>query len=632
MGLFSRRRLDATDVADLVKALVPGLGMLPVGATATDLTDRIRATAEAGMSYAQFGPGLPLQPQPIDPRTPQGSIEPRRNEYPVGVNLDISRNRFVPFATLRKTADTVDIVRRCIEVRKAHITSLGWDITLAPSAIKRIMEDDGITRLGEAHAVARKRFQPEMTRLRDWWEQPDRVNGLDFGAWLSMLLEEQLVVDAVTVWPRRNLAGEVMALELIDGATIKPLLDNRGSTPIPPAPAYQQILHGFPRGEWTASLDGVVDQYQRTELVYKPRHRRTWSPYGFSEVEQALSSTDLYLKRIGWIRSEFDDGTVPDLWMRTDLQVGNSPGGLNPQQLAQYEAVINQSLAGQTVERHSIHLLPKGFDPVQMEQFAEKYNPDLDEVIIKLVCMCFSVMPSEVGFTPKSGIGGKGHQEGEANSAYRKDIRPTSTWIQSLLTQLSREFLGMPPELQFSLFGYETEDQLEAEQVSDLRVKSARATINEERARKGQPLYEFPEADIPFIQTSAGAVFLPGALAFGQVIPDRDLAPQAAQATAEAVATKTASAAVEVLKDSDSEPETPNATKAAPVRQPSAVGDEGAKFIKFVAKRAGTNKAWRPFDFAAMAVADADLLNELGRVGDLVAVRRVVGAITREPL
>ena len=67
-------------------------------------------------------------------------------------------------------------------------------------------------------------------------------------------------------------------------------------------------------------------------------------------------------------------------------------------------------------------------------------------------------------------------------------------------------------------------------------------------------------------------------------------------------------------------------------RKPGAVADEGVKFVKFVAKRAATNKAWRPFDFAAMPVADADLLNELGRVGDLAAVRRVVGAITREPL
>jgi hypothetical protein len=39
---------------------------------------------------------------------------------------------------------------------------------------------------------------------------------------------------------------ELFALEPVDGATIRRVLDNTGRTPLPPDPAYQQIIKGLP--------------------------------------------------------------------------------------------------------------------------------------------------------------------------------------------------------------------------------------------------------------------------------------------------------------------------------------------------------------------------------------------------
>jgi hypothetical protein len=657
MGLFNRRaasvdvaRIAAEAAAETVKALVPGLGALPQGATTTELADRARDVAEAGMANVPFGPGIPLVPVGIDPREPgQRQPAPRRSEYPVAVNLNLEGGRHVPFSVLRDVADRVDVVRECIEVRKAHLTSLDWDITLSRRAIKQIMATDGLSSPGKAAQLARERLEPEMARLRAWWERPDRPNGLDFASWLSMLLEEQLVIDAVSIFPRRTLGGDVLAFELIDGSTIKPLLDRRGSTPLPPAPAYQQILYGFPRGEWQAS-DTADDEMTAAELVYRPRHRRTWSPYGFSATERALSAADLYLKRIAWIRSEFDDGVAPELWLKTDMGVGPQGALKSAPQLREFEAVMNDLLSGNTAERHRLHLLPKGFEPTELEGFAEKYQPALDEYLLKLVCMCFSVMPTEVGFPPSSGIGGKGHQEGEANSAFRKDIRPSVTWMASLLTEVSRVYLGMPTELEFTFIGYEVEDQLEAEQVADMRTKGARSTLNEERARMGRPLFDFPEADVPFVQTSAGIVFIPGALSGTAAMdaPGKPSVPGVPDPQAEAeegVQPQPAPAAPGQVSDAPT-PEPAAADVLAPAagdepvpdghvrvaghvrRKPTAAAAAEAKtFLGYVRKRAG--RAWRDFEFVELAAAAGEL-NKAGAAGDMDLVRRLVATLTEE--
>jgi hypothetical protein len=644
--MFGRKGREAiaalTEQVEALKSLqVAGFGQLPAGSSTVSLIDRAEAMQSRDVTQSVFTPGVPFLPIGIDPReTNQPSAAPRRSEYPVSVNLQLNGVRHVPFSVLRDTADKVDVVRQCIEVRKAHITSLDWDFSLSRKAIGRVMAENKLTSPAEASQLARRLYEPEMTRMRDWWEQPDKQNGQDFAAWLSSLMEDQLVIDATTIWPRRNYGAEVTGFELIDGATIKPLLDYRGNTPAPPYPAYQQVLYGFSRGEWVASLDGVEDQYAAGQLVYRPRHRRTWSPYGQSAVETSLSAADLYLKRTGWIRSEFDDGTVPDQWMETDLNAG--PGGMSPQQLLEFEGVFNASLSGNTPQRHRIHLLPRGMTPKAMSGFAERYNPALDDYLIKLLCMCFSVMPTEIGFSPTAGLGGKGHQEGEANSAYRKDIRPSVQWVSSLITAMSREFLGCPSEVEMRFVGYENEDQMDAEQVSDLRVKSGRGTINEERSRHGLPLFEFQEADTPYIQTAAGAVFLPGALA-QQAAASAAGTANAGLPGGEVVSGETSAeplaptddGMIEVAVDTtgDGTPDGFIQVRQHIRRLPNTPAvEEAVKFLTFLDKRSkGVGGVWRPFAFTHWNKSDATVLNALGRRGEVAAIREFVESIHGSP-
>ena len=90
-----------------------------------------------------------------------------------------------------------------------------------------------------------------------------------------MLLEDMLVIDAATLYPRYTRGGSLYSLDIIDGATIKPLIGEDGRSPEPPDPAYQQILHGVSAADFSAD-----------ELLYLPRNVRAHRLYGMSPVEQ----------------------------------------------------------------------------------------------------------------------------------------------------------------------------------------------------------------------------------------------------------------------------------------------------------------------------------------------------------
>ncbi len=113
---------------------------------------------------------------------------------------------------------------------------------------------------------------------------PDRRRS--FGDWLRMLLEDLLVIDAATIYPRYDRGGNLYALDVIDGATIKPLIGEDGRAPEPPDPTYQQVLHGVPAADFSAD-----------ELLYLPRNLRAHRLYGLSPVEQVALTVNIALRR-----------------------------------------------------------------------------------------------------------------------------------------------------------------------------------------------------------------------------------------------------------------------------------------------------------------------------------------------
>lgn len=567
-----------------------------------------------------FTPGQPIIPGAINPVREDGRPDPRRYEYQVAQNINITPTRLVPYSTLRAAADQVDILRRCIEVLKKKMVGLDWDIVLGEDAADKIMAESDEKSINRAMAKAKEEFSEDINRLRQFWEVPDVANGMIFADWLNMALEDILVLDAWAVWPLKTVGGDLKALQILDGSTIKPLIDARGMRPEPPFPAFQQILYGFPRSEFAAPQEEVEadGEFSSDELAFMVRNRRSNSVYGFSEVERSLPIADIYLRRQQWLRAEYTDGVIPELLLKSD-------GTFTPDQLRAYENVLNDYLAGQTEQRKRANILPANFEPIAMDGYGEKFKSTLDDFLVTAICGHFGVQPSEIGMAQSAGLnGGAGLQDGQANSSEVIGLVPLANWVGKMLSQLSYVFLGMPRELEFKFMPSARNDGEAIARTMDVGIKNGTVTRNEARAKMGLPLLDAPEADLPIIETAAGTF----------VITNEGLEPLAAPAdesmTGPVTAEGDADQATTVegtpdSKEAPAEPEKPEPVKDEPKAEKPAdekpaepVKDAGkealAELRKF--KKLLNKGIKRPFEFHHLDENYASTLNKFIAVGD----------------
>lgn len=614
MGIFDKaiERL-ATQIAKAAPTVTPITNtqiQQALGSTnAQGYGNSVGLPRDPQMANVPFTPGIPLIPGAINPVRADGRPDPRRYEFQVAQNINVTPTRLVPFATLRAAADQIDILRRCIEVIKQKMVGLDWDIVLAEDAVEKIMAESGEKTTTRAMQLAKDKYSDEISKLRQFWEQPDVSNGLVFADWLNMALEEVLVLDAWAVWPQRTVGGDLKGLQILDGSTIKPLIDDRGMRPQAPHPAFQQILYGFPRSEFSApdETEEADGEFSSDELSYMVKNRRTNTVYGFSPTERALTLADIYLRRQQWLRAEYTDGVLPDLMFKTDANFGNSPDLLRA-----YENVLNDDLAGQTEQRKKARILPAGLEPVQFDGYGEKFKDVLDEYLVNSICGHFGVQPTEIGFAPKGGLGGAGFQEGQGVSSEVIGVLPLAQWVGRMISNMSYVFLGAPREIEFKFMPSKRNDSLQAAQQQDIKIKSGGLTINEARSRDGLPLVDAPEADQPLIVLPSGAFFITddGLMPIG-VDMSADLTDGNEEAT-DAVDAETVNE--ETPADS---PEPEPTEQAAEIPEPEtepvdkAARDEARQFIRWLRK-----SPTRPFNFTTMPDTYADTLNKFVAVGD----------------
>jgi hypothetical protein len=591
---------------------------LPAGATTIGTDDLM---AQSGLAMQQtygnnvalprapfsatvpFGPGNPIIPGAINPVNPlTGRPEPRRYEYQVAQNINIVPTRLVPFSTLRAAGDSIDILRRCIEVTKSKMNGLQFDIVLGSDASEKIAAESGGDHV-RAMAKAREKYTDEINRLREFWENPDKANGYTWQDWINIAIEDILVIDALAIYPQPTVGGDLYGFQILDGSTIKPLIDDRGMRPMSPNAAFQQILYGFPRSEFAATEeDPKADgEFTSDQLAYMVRNRRSITVYGFSPVERALPLADIYLRRQQWIRAEYTDGVMPELMFTTD-----EDWGTNPDLLLAYERILNDDLAGQTEQRKRARLLPKGLTPIVNEGYGEKFKDTLDDYLVTSICGHFGVQPAEIGFSPKSGLGGAGYAEGQAENGEALGIGPLANWISKQLTNLSYTYLGMPRELEFKLLTSERRDTEENARKNEIEVRSGGKSINERRSELGLPLLDTPQADMP-IMVAGSSVLL--------FSPDGIIdAAQAAQAP--------------TLSGPDATPDAP--TTPNPLEQKPSTEvkpeDEEVTEVKAFMKWAAKGKRARLFEFKSLDPIVGDALNRCAFDGDLDTARALAKA------
>jgi Phage portal protein len=380
-----------------------------------------------------FSPGYPLAPPEPEPV--------RLWDFPVGWNTIYTPRAYeaIGFAELRALADGHDITRLAIETRKDQIERLEWRI--APRG-GRAAGPDAASRIAQ---------------LTGFWRKPDGEQ--PFASWLREVLEDLLVLDAPVFEVRRDRGGRIVGLDVVDGATIKLLIDDTGRRPRPPAPAYQQVIHGRP---WRLlSAD---------QLIYAPRNRRPHKAYGFSPVEQIVVTVNIGLRRQAMQLQHFTEGNVPPGLL-------NAPDGWNAEQIRQFQEWFDAILAGNTGARTRLVWGPSG---ARYQAFKEApLKDDFDEWLARVVCYAFSLPPN--AFTRQTN---RATAETMQEAALTEGLAPLMGWVKRLADGVIQDRMGHG-DLEFA---WQVDRPLAAETQAAMLIglrKEGIVTLNEARAERG---------------------------------------------------------------------------------------------------------------------------------------------------
>lgn len=410
----------------------------------TPIEPGIVARVAAGMRYmftgetpAWFGAGEPLSP--VVPEAEKPSVEGRQFDYPFAVNLQQMprHNEAVSFAQMRALADGYDLLRLVIETRKDQLARLKW-------AIK--------PRGDQAHGD-----DPRCIEVATFFARPDQEN--NWLTWLRLLVEDMLVIDAPALYLRRTKGGQLFAAEPVDGASIKRILDDRGRTPLPPLPAYQQMLKGLP-----------AINYSRDELLYLPRNPRTHKVYGFSPVEQIIMTVNIALRRQLHKLSYYSEGSTPDL-------VFSVPAEWSPEQIAYFENYWNTLLAGDLAERRRTRFVPEGVKPYNTREAALK--DEFDDWLARIVCYAFSISPQ-----PLVKEMNRATAEVGQDAALAEGLAPSMAWVKSLMDQLIERGFGYS-DLEFEWQDEKSISPAEQAQIDKTYLEAGVLHPDEVRARLG---------------------------------------------------------------------------------------------------------------------------------------------------
>ncbi len=402
------------------------------------MSESFIARVARGIGTAWFGPQAPLPP------AAPSEVAGRQFDYPFGFNLAVTPrgNERTGFAELRGLADASDLVRLAVETRKDQIERLSWRIR--PRGIGGDSADD-----------------PRIAALTDFFARPDRRNG--WHAWLRLLLEDLLVIDAPTLYRRRNRLGGLWALEVLDGSTIKRLIDDWGRTPAPPSPAYQQILKGIP----------AVD-YDVTELIYAPRNARVHKAYGFSPVEQVQMAVNIALRRQIYQLQYYTEGNIPEALIGV-------PESWNPDQIRQFQSYWDSLHLGDTAERRHAKFVPGGvaktFVPVREPAMKDAF----DEWLARIVCYAFSLPP-----TAFTGQVNRATAETVQDVAVSEGLVPLQNWVKQLIDGVIAEDFGAP-DLEFAWDADRDIDPAATASIAVSYVQAGIKTVDEVRAELGLP-------------------------------------------------------------------------------------------------------------------------------------------------
>lgn len=405
--------------------------------------------------------------QPLPPQVQQEAG--RQFDYPVAYNLNYQprADLRVKFWRLKALAQGCGLLRIVMESQKDLVTATQWNIKpreIAPGKRPGAGGDKAIT------------------DIEAFFRYPDRRH--DWAQWSGALLDQAFVLDALSIYRRRDLAGRPYSFEILDGATIRPLIDGSGRQPIAPDAAYQQILKGIP------AIDYSTDQ-----LLYYPKNIRVDNPYGYGPVEQIVDYVETAIERVKSQKAWFTEGNLVD-------GLFSGPVEWKTDQIRAWQGYWDSLFAGNVAMRRKGFWVPNGTTFQSLK--GAPLKDEFDEWLARVICHAFRASPQ-----PFIKQVSRGNQESQQEVAEESGVAVYLDYVKRIMDRILTEDFQRP-DLEFEWADDREFDPLVSAQIDNLRLAYASRTINEVRDKNGEDPIE--GGDTPLIITAGGAVTLDSVL------------------------------------------------------------------------------------------------------------------------
>jgi hypothetical protein len=328
--------------------------------------------------------------------------------------------------------------------------------------------------------------------IETFFKRPDYE--LSFRPWLRSLLEDVLVIDAPTLYADRDRFGSLVRLEVIDGATIKKVIDDRGRTPRPIrwtgapfmwngmqinrdnyaalgfkvygeliyAPSYQQILKGLPAVDYTTR-----DIYQR---VLNPRPHKI---YGASPVQFVMTTVNIAMRRQFSQFQYYQEGNEPSA-------LYTLPASWTPDQVERWQNYWDNLLAGDLGRRRQMKFIAGDGKSAYVPLKEPPLKSEFDEWLCRVIAFAFSY-PATAFVHQVNRATAEQHEA----QAEKEGLEPLKQWFQDLANEvIEREFNSA--DLEFSWAEEDAIDPVKQAEMLCSYVDRGILSVDEARERLGE--------------------------------------------------------------------------------------------------------------------------------------------------
>jgi hypothetical protein len=270
----------------------------------------------------------------------------------------------VTYETLRMMSHRSEWVRAIIKTRKNQIGKVPW-------AFQPKDPDD--------QSPSTERMIEKMEKL---FKRPSmkgsRPHSRSWRQFIGEVLEDLLVLDAGVIEKERNGYGWIVAMYPVDGATIRPNLDEFGGYH---DDAYVQLIDGQ-----------LTARFGMEDLVYimdNPQTDVRFSGYGMSPLEHLLISVTAELYASKYNMSYFEKGAVPEGILNLGEDV--SPEDVDAFRLYWMNEIMGKPWALPIVGGKGVEWTPWRASNKDMEYMSYQ------EWLLKKLCAVYQIAPQEVG-------------------------------------------------------------------------------------------------------------------------------------------------------------------------------------------------------------------------------------------